>query len=69
MAMALSCESRRYWSRGGGVWEVDLSAADVEALGLGPNSLEVVFTSRHVAMPVFASQPFATVPEGTAVLH
>ena len=56
-------------SRGGGVWEVDLSAADVEALGMGPNSLEVVFTSRHVAMPVFASQPFATVPEGAAVLH
>ncbi len=54
---------------GGGVWEVDLSTEDVEALGMGPNSLEVVFTSRHVAMPVFASQPFATVPEGAAVLR
>lgn len=55
--------------RGGGLWLVDLPAGDVEALGLGPNSLEVVFTSRHVAMPVFASQPFATVPEGAAALR
>lgn len=52
--------------RGDGVWEVALSAAEVAALGMGPNSLEVVFTSRHVAMPVFASQPFATVPAGAA---
>jgi peptide/nickel transport system substrate-binding protein len=56
-------------SQGNGNWEVTLSAEDVEALGLGPNSLEVVFTSRHVAMPVFASQPFATVPEGAAALR
>ena len=53
-------------SLGDGRWEVALTAADVAALGLGPNSLEVVFTSRHVAMPVFASQPFATVPAGAA---
>ena len=53
-------------SLGEGVWEVDLTAAEVAALGMGPNSLEVVFTSRHVAMPVFASQPFATVPAGAA---
>jgi len=53
-------------SLGGGRWEVGLTAARVQDLGLGPNSLEVVFTSRHVAMPVFASQPFATVPAGAA---
>ncbi|MGY6548213.1 MAG: hypothetical protein ACXIU7_04295 [Roseinatronobacter sp.] len=50
---------------GHGAWEVALTPAQVAALGMGPNSLEVVFTSRHVAMPVFASQPFATVPART----
>ncbi len=53
-------------SLGAGRWEVGLTAAEVQALGLGPNSLEVVFTARDVAMPVFASQPFATVPAGAA---
>ncbi len=51
---------------GSGRWEVGLTAAQIRDLGLGPNSMEVVFTSRHVAMPVFASQPFATVPAGAA---
>ncbi len=53
-------------SLGDGLWEVGLTGAQIAALGLGPNSLEVVFTARDVAMPVFASQPFATVPEGAA---
>ena len=51
---------------GSGSWEVRLTPAQIAALGMGPNSLEVVFTSRHVAMPVFASQPFATVPTRSA---
>ncbi|MCC5973767.1 MAG: hypothetical protein JJT81_06905 [Rubellimicrobium sp.] len=51
---------------GGGNWEVAFDPGRIAALGMGPNSLEVVFTSRHVAMPVFASQPFATVPSRTA---
>ena len=56
-------------SRGDGHWEVVLSAEDVAALGRGANSLEVVVTSRHVAMPVFASFAFSTVPEGTPKLQ
>lgn len=51
---------------GGGTWEVAFDAARIATLGMGPNSLEVVFASHHVAMPVFAGQPFATVPSRTA---
>lgn len=52
-----------------GLWQVALSADQVAALGRGANSLEVVVTSEHVAMPVFASFAFATVPEGTRMLQ
>ena len=55
--------------RGAGFWEVALSADQVAGLGRGANSLEVVVTSRHVAMPVFASFAFATVPAGTQKLQ
>ncbi len=56
-------------AQGGGLWQVALSSQDVAALGRGANSLEVVVTSRHVAMPVFASFAFATVPPGTRKLQ
>ncbi|WP_205738671.1 ABC transporter substrate-binding protein [Halomonas heilongjiangensis] len=47
-----------------GLWRLALSAETVAALGAGANSLELAVTSRRVALPVFASHVFATVPAG-----
>jgi len=52
----------------GQYWTIRLTPDQLAALGTGANSLEVVVTSRLVAMPVFASHAFATVPPGSAVL-
>ncbi len=45
-----------------GQWQITLSAAVVQRLGSGANSLEVAVTSIDVAMPVFATHAFASVP-------
>lgn len=50
-------------------WTIRLTAETLARLGTGANSLEVVVTSRRVAMPVFASHAFATVPPGTPILE
>ena len=52
-----------------GRWQVSLDAEQVDALGSGANSLEVVVTSSRVALPSFASHAFATVPPGTEPLE
>jgi peptide/nickel transport system substrate-binding protein len=48
-----------------GLWQVALSAEQVEKLGTGANTLEVAVSSRRVALPAFASHAFATVPART----
>ena len=53
----------------GSRWTIRLTPDELEDLGTGANSLEVVVTSRRVAMPVFASHAFATVPPGSPVLE
>jgi len=45
-----------------GLWKISLSAELIADLGFGANSLEVAVSSRSVAMPVFATHAFATVP-------
>lgn len=55
-------------AQGEGRWEIDLSAEEIDTLGIGANSLEIVLTARPVAMPAFASHAFATVPAGTPSL-
>jgi hypothetical protein len=45
-----------------GQWKISLSSDRIAMLGFGANSLEVAVTSRRVAMPVFATHVFATVP-------
>jgi peptide/nickel transport system substrate-binding protein len=49
-----------------GQWKISLSSDRIAMLGFGANSLEVAVTSRRVAMPVFATHVFATVPRQTA---
>ncbi len=44
-------------------WRISLSGEQVRKLDTGANSLEVAVTSRNIALPSFASLPFATVPE------
>ncbi|GHE21978.1 ABC transporter substrate-binding protein [Halomonas urumqiensis] len=51
-------------STGEGNWRIRLSPETLTALGVGANSLELAVTSKHVALPVFASHVFATVPQG-----
>lgn len=46
---------------GGGCWSVGLSAEQVNALGVGANTLEVAVTSVRVSLPTFATHAFATV--------
>lgn len=48
-----------------GVWRITLSAAELLELGSGANSLEVAVSSQRVAMPIFATHVFATVPART----
>jgi peptide/nickel transport system substrate-binding protein len=45
-----------------GRWIVPIDAAAVDALGVGASSVEIAVTSRHVALPAFASHGFAVVP-------
>lgn len=49
-----------------GIWTIRLTPDDLTRLGSGANSLEVVVTSRRVALPTFASHVFATVPSPVA---
>ncbi len=48
---------------GDGRWRVRLDAETLAELGNGGNSLEAIVTSRHVALPAFATHAFATVPQ------
>jgi peptide/nickel transport system substrate-binding protein len=50
-------------SQGNGRWVVALSPEQIAELGTGANTLELAVTSRHVALPAFATQAFATVPD------
>lgn len=45
-----------------GPWKISVSAEELQGLGSGANSLEVAVSSRRVAMPIFATHVFATVP-------
>ncbi len=45
-----------------GLWEIHLDAEQIASLGRGANSLEVAVSSLEVAMPVFTTHAFATVP-------
>lgn len=47
---------------GDGEWTIALSSEDLAKLGTGANSLEVAVSSQKVAMPIFATHAFATVP-------
>ena len=47
-----------------GRWRISLPSHEVGELGFGANSLEVAVASRRVAMPVFATHVFSTVPTG-----
>jgi peptide/nickel transport system substrate-binding protein len=49
-----------------GSWSISLSADQLAELGSGANSLEVAVSSERVAMPIFATHVFATVPERRA---
>jgi peptide/nickel transport system substrate-binding protein len=49
---------------GDGRWQIVLDTGQIAALGTGANSLEVAVTSLDVALPVFVTHAFATVPPG-----
>lgn len=43
-------------------WRVELDSNVIDRLGSGANSLELVVTSKRVALPIFASHVFASLP-------
>jgi peptide/nickel transport system substrate-binding protein len=47
-----------------GRWAISLAPELVSQLGVGANSLEVAVSSLRVALPIFATHAFATVPSG-----
>ncbi len=53
---------------GDGLWRIRLTTEQLQALNTGAKSLEVIVTSRRVALPAFASHVFVTVPGGGAQL-